>query len=209
MSWKDHPVVVAGITAAATLAFSTTVVLPIWTKVQDNRIEEYQQSEKALKERVEIAERDSAALSKINKKMTMEGVLRINDRYPKGARELRVGDSIERISTVYPQAELDEGERWYSVKVKDNAIFDEITYYFSKQTKKITHVMFFFSDRVSRKKGAPIVASSSQLAMVDQLRYAFPDAEINEGVEDREVVYSAKISGKAIFEVTPQTFGIY
>ncbi|RRV04453.1 hypothetical protein EGJ27_21705 [Pseudomonas sp. v388] len=186
MGWKDHPVIVAALTAAATLAFSTTVILPIWTKVQDNRIEEYQLSEKGLKERVEVAESLAAELSRLNKIMTAEGTFRINDRYPKGLRDLKLGDTVDSLKRKYPNAKDEDENYWFNINIKDNSVFKGVSYHYSDKTQKITGILYFFKDPDVPAKGG---ASHQQSAMLEQVKYAFPDAEVVEVKRGKELIY--------------------
>lgn len=154
---SKHPLVVIVLAVAGTFGFSYQFVLPIMTaKLQNDvdkipsyvkQIEEDQVKIDALNKKLEQLESQLAIVQNAN-------LFRQGDPYPIGLGKVRIGDSVEKLLSIYGENNIEKIEDgvW---KVKNaHSIFNNINYYFDyKSSKKvITHISFGNSDLANQEK---------------------------------------------------------
>lgn len=137
-SWRDHAWITAIIGGAATAVFFFTVVLPIWTKVEQNNILDLQGQIEDLKKAVdpESADKKKVAELKSANERLISDVERLRfgppfeggNPYPKVARLVHVGDPISDVIKVYKDYHPIEKEGWISIKFK-GSLFDGAAFY--------------------------------------------------------------------------------
>jgi hypothetical protein len=140
MEWKDHPVIVAAISAAASMTFYATVLQPIATKEKDNQNAELNQKLGGLVQTLAAAQASEASavktseyLSTRNALLSRDGMFSSDSPYPKGMRAFRVGDtfSIDTLKAAYPGCAVDGSMIDYvSVDCKDSREFYPAATYF-------------------------------------------------------------------------------
>lgn len=207
MSWKDHPVIVAAVSAAATVAFCVTTLLPIWTKVQENRVENLAVELDSLKKNLDIANADADRYRKQNIALTTDTLFIPSDLYPRGFRDIRIGDPIEKVLSKYKNVKKESRNNWYSAKIDDSAFFDRATYYFDDEASRrvVTLILIFFKDRVADD----VETSPQQVAVQNQIRSICPNAKF----EAKQKKFSPPVisvtgCGKVTAEIGPDTYTI-
>lgn len=159
-SWQEHPIAVAAITACATSVFFVTVVMPIWNKKEINRVEELEtklaplesgmgELKKSLEGKIDAAhaernllENQISAMRLELEKLRRENMFQGGIPYPAGYREIKVGDSVDRVREIYKQQINEDLEDWISISLGGSSFFSSITFYKSDDGKKVTHLLF-------------------------------------------------------------------
>jgi len=167
-SWRDHPIMIAVISAGATATFMSGVAIPLVTGHLSSQVETLRTTISAHSDTIRDlnVRLDNASKFSAEQKSELEAAKarereahrtlvesRIKNPfepgspYPKGHQELRIGMSIELVRK-HPGAVADEPgrrrpDRWVSVK-SDASVFSQVTYYFDEDSKKptITHILF-------------------------------------------------------------------
>lgn len=154
---SKHPLVVIALAVVGTFGFSYQFVLPIMTAKMQNDVNKIPSYEKQIEE-------DKIKISQLNKKLQQvenqlaivqnANLFRHDDPYPIGLGKVRIGDSIEKLLSVYGENNIEKIEDgvW---KVKNaHSIFNNINYYFDyKSSKKvITHISFGNNELVNQEK---------------------------------------------------------
>lgn len=162
-SWRDHPVVVASIAAAATLTLMGGVVFPLLTTHLSSEIAELRKVADAkgeeidgLKKQIEGLDRkladQKAALQKVeNEKTKITEQLRLStienpfvlpSGYPKGLDTIRVGFTPTDVEAAFHGTVIDKKqEDYWSIEI-EHPIFSSVTYYFGFKDREITHILF-------------------------------------------------------------------
>ena len=177
-SWKDHPWAIAIGAGGATALFCVTlfmsVVLPTWTKREENRIVELEKElQTSRAERDKKAEELLRLEGELEKTKTEKGrisseVLEMQlaplflngSPYPRGFDHLKIGDPIDLVQAEF-SPEVDDQEFWLSVKPQ-NSIFRSIAYYKYGEAprQKIGHILFQFDSL--REDGASLQSAIEQ-----------------------------------------------
>lgn len=180
LKWNDHPWVIALASGGATALFCTTVfmtvVLPTWTKMETNRLDEMEKSlAMTRRDRDQIANRQSKATSDLRQASRELLECRVTpmfpDRspYPRGFRSIKIGDQLQAVSSLYGASARDE-EFWVSV-TPTNSIFSSIAYYRQSGDKtSVAHILFQASD-IEGSRPADVIKSQ----LVDA--FGLPDKE--------------------------------
>lgn len=158
-AWKDHPLAVAAISAAATIGLSvmvfTQIVMPTITASQADDIKRLKDGravmvssqkdtlDKYEKLRVEFdkAKSDLEELTIELRDARAGSLFGGSSPYPIGLGRIRVGDPASRVAEIYGhevKGEIDDG--YYEVKLS-KSYFKEVVYYFDGKSN-ITHIMF-------------------------------------------------------------------
>ncbi len=161
-NWKDRPLAVAAISAASTALFMVTVVIPIWDKEKDNQIAELKTEPTKLKTelhdlrgQLDRMEAENLKLRRDLDRLNPDNLFSLDDVYPKGFREVRIGDRTDLVIKVYgskPDITVDDEDRWISVNFKNPNPFRSITYYYdeSARLKTVTSILFQFDNKDGR-----------------------------------------------------------
>lgn len=155
MSWKEHPTGIAVTAFAATLTFCVTVVIPIWDKEKDNEIASLKREPTALKAeldklkaQIELIESENQKLRRDLDRVDPTSLFSTDNVYPRGFREVRIGDRISLLAKVYEgRGSIQDEDDWVSVELKSPGMFTRVTYYYDKDApvKTVTHVLFHFN----------------------------------------------------------------
>ncbi len=163
MSWQNHPWVVAlgagGATAIFCITLFMTVVVPTWTKSEDNRIVDLERNLSDIRgdrdSKIEAIKKLNETVQKqdsINKQLSNEllnseltPMFPDSDPYPKTLRKIRIGDSVAQVLTEFGAAAKD-GKKggWVSVDLR-NSPFSSLAYY-KDSNDKIDSILFLTKD---------------------------------------------------------------
>lgn len=161
---KTNPVIVVisfcAVTAAAVAGIYEKLVIPNHLKIQEIKIaeitRELEQSpgnKKVIAERDRVIEerdqhiaalkRDNEALVQRVLTLSKDNVFSENDAYPRGFRQIRLGDALTKVETIYAGKGKNYADRsFYAVDPED--FFFELVYFYYGQSKpqRITDIIF-------------------------------------------------------------------
>jgi len=189
VDWKNHPAIIAAISAASTIAFCITFILPIYEKKNINQIEDLESQITHLKESNKSNnEKSKAEISSLKTKSenfeqelkrSKQRILYLQeeDRFtkesplPKGFRDIYPLDLAEKVLTHYKSTDIETQKRWHSVEIKDN-LFRTATYYRLKHKNKeyISHILFHFKFLSPLNKDYKIRSENEILQYTKNLR---------------------------------------
>lgn len=161
--WKDHPIVVATISCAATATFIITTIVPTLEKQNLNKIKELEQNlssagEKSSQEigklELEVIQKDRTILdlkaAEKDLKVALEKI-KSEERYsknkpfPKGIRSIVVFSKYEDIKTAYPKSKFNPNTIYESIDIEDDTYSQAIYYPVTcSQTKLVHEVRYLF-----------------------------------------------------------------
>jgi hypothetical protein len=161
MTWKDHPLAIAGSSVVATAAFMIalgfTVVIPTWTERLRNENERLRSSVpeyETLKKEVDKLKGRNAELRAQLAGAQGNALFAGGSLYPLGYRKFKVGDVLSDLESAYPEDPIEWSDDWVTVNLRhglfhglfDHGLFDHVTYHFTerKGKKVIGFVMFHF-----------------------------------------------------------------
>ena len=162
-NWKDQPLAVAALAVAGTTILMVTAIIPIWDKEKDNQIAELKTEPTKLKnelqdlrDQLNRMESDNLKLRRDLDRLSSDSLFSLDDVYPKGFREVRIGDRTDLVTKVYgskPDITVEDEGRWISVNFKNPNPFRSIAYYYdeSARLKTITSILFQFDNKDGRK----------------------------------------------------------
>jgi hypothetical protein len=152
MSWKHHPLAVPILTFAGTMTFCFTIIMPIWDRIKDNEIATLREEPKQLKARLDGITRQLDQVEAENQKLRVDldklrpgDLFSLDDYYPLGFREVRIGDRIDLVSKVYASdAAIKDENGWIAVSLNKPQLFRELVYYYddSAAVKTVTSMLF-------------------------------------------------------------------
>lgn len=152
MSWKHHPLAVPILTFAGTMTFCFTIIMPIWDRIKDNEIATLREEPKQLKARLDGITRQLDQVEAESQKLRVDldklrpgDLFSLDDYYPRGFREVRIGDRIDLVSKVYAQdAAIKDENGWLAVSLNKPQLFRELVYYYddSAAVKTVTSMLF-------------------------------------------------------------------
>jgi hypothetical protein len=204
VDWKNHPVIIAAISAASSAVFCITFVLPIYEKKNINQIEDLKLQTTKLKEKnAKILKNEEDLLLKLKSSKQKILHLQEEDRFskdsplPKGFRDIYPFDLVDRVFEHYKSENIETEKRWYSVKVEDN-LFSSATYYRLKHKNKeyISHIFFHFNRLSSLKDDYSIRPESEILQHTQSIRKA-----TSKTLQDRFGSSKINDDGDEVFEV--------
>lgn len=163
-NWKDHPVVVASMAVAGTVALAVLLVkeliLPTHTAALTNQVASLSSEVSSLRAYKKEAEKKlaqiEAQVTQLDRRLFQAqhaNLFSIGNPYPVGVGQIRVGDPISNIAAIYPEIAIKKNENGYWSIEDRHKIFSYITYYFDESQPKnpITHIRFSaaYSDEIS------------------------------------------------------------
>lgn len=160
-SWKDHPLAVAAIAVAATIALAVLlvkeVILPTHTASLGNQVSALTSQVAALGQakaegvtsleqlQSEFAEErhKNATLEQRLSEAQLSNLFAPQNPYPTGLGLVKVGQSVEEVSRAYPPESVQMNDDYWTVK-DQHRLFTHITYFFDEKskTKAISHILF-------------------------------------------------------------------
>ena len=164
--WKDHPLVVAAVSASASMVFMSTVVMPIQSTYLNNKMNEMEnqlnQTENKIKQIDEIDTRRLAAEKKQKEteqelsttKAKLLSVLHTNafkqgSPYPRFIDKVKVGDKFSKIFDAYTNNQIevtkkkDGTTRYVSLKINDHPFITDITFY--PDDGNVSQILYFLT----------------------------------------------------------------
>lgn len=218
MDWKNHPVMSALTAGAVTMAFCVTTVLPIWTKVLENKVDEYRKENELLKKTVEqhaeilrkAAERYTvkiANLEKRNRQLAWDEIIIPDTPYPKGFRTVTIGDPISKVSEEFGSHEITNTKFWRMVSMNsDSEAISNVSYYFD-ESAKVSHILYFFASPESKTAVEDVNGGLGPIgySAFEALKAAFPDTKSNCEM-DEDKYKCTMIAKNYIFKVTSSTY---
>lgn len=163
-NWKDHPVVIAAVTCAATIGACIVVfkeiVMPTQIAAISNetrelpmlRAEKEQAKSriKTLEEAIQTKDKDIQKAKQELLEATLPKIFSAPNPYPIDQGRIRVGDSVLKLKEVYPLSSLDTTmDSWWTVSTP-NGLFRSAAYYFDDvaKNKPITGILFFPNEKL-------------------------------------------------------------
>lgn len=229
MDWKNHPVMSALTAGAVTMAFCVTTVLPIWTKVLENKVDEYRKENELLKKTAEqhadilrktaeqhaeilrnARERHTARiinLEKRNRQLAWDEIIIPDTPYPKGFRTVTIGDPISKVLEEFGTNEITTTKFWRTVNMNsDSEAIRTVTYYFD-ESAKISHILYFFASPESKSAVEDVNGGLGPIAYsaFEALKASFPDNKSNCQM-DEDKYQCTVIAKNYIFKVTSSTY---
>jgi hypothetical protein len=98
-NWKDHPVIAAAVIFGAAVAFFWNFILPRYVKDRELQIAEINKRIEPLEKSVREQSSELNRLKQRNLELSKENIFSTEDVYPKGFRQVRIGDSRRRFGT--------------------------------------------------------------------------------------------------------------
>ncbi|WP_429234110.1 coiled-coil domain-containing protein [Aeromonas salmonicida] len=172
-NWKEHPIVVAAVAVSGTIALAVLlikeVILPTHTAALTNQISSLSAEVSSLREDKESTKKTISILqeniSSLNKDISrnqhshLEKISDLEDKltqaqlanlfsfgnpYPSGLGVVRIGDSIEKVLTTYPESSVEKDNNGYWTVKDQHKIFNRIVYYYDKKHShnQISHISF-------------------------------------------------------------------
>lgn len=185
MDWKNHPVIIAVTAGAVTVAFCVTTILPIWTKVLENRVDEYSKEITTLNNKVKTSEKRSAFFEKRNKTLAWDGIFDPSSPYPKGFKEVKIGDPSSKIYEIFKGADIEVDkevpiEHIIANLPGEGELFHDATYFLDSRSN-ITNILYFYSS--PDKFSSPLEDINGELgptgkALLDSLKNAHPNSPV-------------------------------
>jgi len=162
IDWKNHPVVIAALASAGTLALTLTigkeVILPTYLQSYSNEIADLKKTaavhEAELKtlrgEKTQLIVEKSSLdqrLSTSQKKLFESEKANLflgSTGYPVGLAAVRVGDPASKVEAIFPQQAVDKADSEYYIVTGQNSVFNRIVYYFegNGREKTVSHISF-------------------------------------------------------------------
>jgi hypothetical protein len=166
--WRNHPVVIAAVSASAALVLAlgyfSQVALPTQTAKLEIALlksnERVDKADKALADAQGRIASDVAATSKLQSEAKaadariklLEGQLTVantsnflspGNPYPVGIGLARIGMPLKQVLAIYAgnETEWDADESYLTVKIKNHPI-SEATYFIDEKSKSVSHIMF-------------------------------------------------------------------
>jgi len=188
MDWKSHPVVAAVTAGAVTMAFCVTTVLPIWTKVLENKVEEYQKEIDTLKGISQALEVKAEYFERRNKTLIWSEILGSNIPYPKGFNGVKIGAPTSEIEESFKGANIElKKDKWVSVEMLGSSeVIREATYYFDAKSN-VSHILYFFSDldeKMSSLEDNDGKLGATGNAILTNLKSAYPSSKMSCNSDD-------------------------
>ena len=161
-NWRDQPLAVAAIAVAGTIILMVTAVIPVWDKEKDNHIAELKTESTKLKNelhdvrgQLDRMESENLKLRRDLDRLSSDSMFSLDDVYPKGFREVRIGDRMDLVFKVYgskPAINVEDEGSWISVTFKDPHPFSSITYYYDEDAtmKTVKFILFQFYNKDGR-----------------------------------------------------------
>lgn len=210
MDWKNHPVIVALSAGAVTLAFCVTTVLPVWTKVLENKVDEYRKEISALKDDIKASNDKVSYFEKRNSALGWDGIISSSTPYPKGFNGVVIGDPISRVSEVFKGAQIDTKKYWLIVTFPENSEAIRAAAYYFDEASKVSHILFFFSN--SDKSLSPLEDVNGKLGAVGDvvfttLKSIYPNAKTSCTDDDGHLNCSI-LAPKYKFGVTSSSYHV-
>lgn len=160
-SWRDHPVVVAAISAGAAVTLMGSVVFPLLTTHLNSQLEEARKDVETKK--VEIAQLKGIADRLVTTVDSQNGALKKHEddkkkladqlrqyaidnpfllptAYPRGLEVARVGSTAADVEAAYSGRPIDKSKEDYWSIEPEHPIFSPVTYYFRDGV--VTHILF-------------------------------------------------------------------
>ncbi|WP_236183586.1 hypothetical protein [Pseudomonas protegens] len=208
MDWKSHPVIVALTSGAVTLAFCITTVLPVWTKVLENRVDEYRKEVVSLKESIKVSDERSLYFEKRNKALLWDGSISKDAPYPKGFNGVVIGDPVSKVDYVYKGAKIEKKKGWVSVDLLGKSEAISVVAYYFDEAQKVNHILYFFrADESSPLKDVDGRVGPSGEAVLSSLRNNYPGSELKCDDDEVRITCSMRAS-KYKFKVTSLTYHV-
>lgn len=155
MTWTRHPLAVPILMFAGTLTFCFTIVMPLWDRIKDNEIATLREEPKQLKAKLDGITRQLDQVEAENQKLRVDldklrpgDLFSMDDYYPRGFREVRIGDRIELVYKIYAEdAAIKDENGWLAVSMKKPQLFRELTYYYdeSAAVKTVTGMLLLLN----------------------------------------------------------------
>lgn len=154
---RNHPIAIAGTVAIAVfgvmVTYFTQVAIPTQTAQLQNEIAALkkqlnipdEQTAKALTRQVSNLEAELKIANRKVAELQLTNLFALGNPYPIGLGQIKIGDSFESISKLYPESAIDRKGGWWSVKGQHKA-FSQVTYYLDRNAKekRVTHILFHF-----------------------------------------------------------------
>jgi len=207
MSWKDHPIVIAAGTCVATMGVCYKLLIPAYTTTLENQVAKDLTAISELKQISDRARERADRLDQLNKELLSDGIFSNCSPYPRALSKIKVGDRTDKLVEIYGENLItrEEDNRWLTLEVNDDPIFSKPTYYFDKETSKINQILFFFNERVdslhTNATQDPKKESATQISVINQIKRAFPQIDIERNKERSKPEYNASFKGKVIFQI--------
>lgn len=171
-TWRDSPVVVAAISAAASMSLMATVGIPLATGYLTGQVEalrtDLQNKSNEIRDlndvverlRKEVSTRGSAIEAEkheIRRLKNQMGELQMSNLflpghpYVRGLDKVQLGSNQETVVTTYGEEAIEKAdEDYWSVKV-DHKVYSLVTYYFDSRPdeRRVTHILHHFDERSS------------------------------------------------------------
>src|SRR5205807_3151474 len=139
------PLAVAAIAVAGTIILMVTAVIPIWDKEKDNQIAELKTEPIKLKNelrdlrgQLDRMESENLKLRRDLDRLSSDSLFSLDDVYPKGFREVRIGDRTDLVTKVYgskPDITVEDEGHWISLNFKNPHPFSSIAYYYDENAR--------------------------------------------------------------------------
>lgn len=164
-NWRDHPVVIAAVTCAATLGGCILVfkeiVMPTQIAAISNETRELpvlraekdlaSSKIKALEATVIAKDKEIEKIKSDLLDVTLPRVFSASNPYPIDQRQVKLGDPASKLKEAYPISALDTTmDDWWSVKTKDG-LFSSAAYYLDDNVtnRTITGILFFANKKLT------------------------------------------------------------
>ncbi len=165
--WKDHPVLIAAGSAAATAVLFITVASPIIEKSNVNQINELKTTSENFKSLSKEQEEKlkNAKETHIKKEIELNQTIttlkaevtqyKNEDRYstdnplPKGLRKISLFDNYEKIATEHPENKFNENTLFQKIDLEDS-FFSSVVYYPLEcgNTKIVREIRFIYKSLI-------------------------------------------------------------
>lgn len=147
INWKDHPVIVAALSFAGTMVFAMQIVIPIYTAALQNEVASLRKDLEATgvtKDRISKLESELKDTKIKLADAESTNTFSPGDPYPVGINQVKIGDSIDLVESLYSRHNIDRKAGYWSVK-NPSAMFSDATFYFDRNSKdkKIYQLLFF------------------------------------------------------------------
>lgn len=154
-NWKDHPIAVASMAVAGTIALAILlvkeVILPTHTAALTNQVASLSAEADSL--RTSKADTDKkltqlqAKIAELDRKLIEAqhaNLFAFGNPYPVGFGRVRVGDPISNLTALYPETQIEKNENGYWSVNDQHKVFNHVTYYYDEKLPKnpITHILF-------------------------------------------------------------------
>lgn len=188
--WKNHPILIAVISAAATATFFQTVVIPISDASNRAELIEFRKL-KATHEQVEkTLEEEKKRNAQLAKELVISQQANLfvaGNPYPVGYRTTPIGMPLAKVKEHFKDKALTDERSILSVKL-DKGVFRRVTYHYESQGKEsvVTHISYMVS--FSDSLWEPNDADKLHTILTETFG---PPTEVQEGVGARWRISSA------------------